>query len=402
MSRIIYAVLSIVVCIPFLHASNTEESFTVTTHNVEVKELTSSSITLKSDHDSYTIKLEPNKRGSVLFAISGIGYLSTYRYTDLEFEIKVTGFGEEGRVLPLFSLDDVNHDINVQGNKLRFERIHGSIPVWFNEQVDSIHLEYSNSLAVNIDQILRIQDLKILRPAQMVENPDLRLCSDHNVMLAIDGSSSINKTERKSIGRQVKAFVKALEDSTDFHKLYVVEFGTEIKASIASEARKSAAKAVTKYKKNKHQKSKLTGWTNWSVAFDEAIARQPDLLIFITDGWSNWSDGGPSSFSAVYHDLIDKCNTLKANGTRLLFITSDINLHNNAYTMLSHFLNGEQTIEKLGASLAEDTSLQDVDLITMDEFIGIDRLDLTSLVKCPIEMNEAVLAALVMNWDFLL
>jgi hypothetical protein len=380
------------VCITFLiplkATTNIVESFTITTHNVNVKESTESSINLRSETDTYSIKLEPNKKGKVIFSLSGIGYTSTGRFPNLTFGVKITGYHQDDVIYPSFSIDGNNLDTQAEKNRLTFKRIHGAIPVWFNDQVDSIKIEYSNSLSVDVHQYLRISDLKIISTQDVSANPDLTSCKHSNMMIAVDGSSSIDKAERIIIGNQIMDFVRQFHAARDSHNLCVLEFGSDVKSIVESTEKKVLLKAINSYKKNKNRSRKSISWTNWSAAFDEAIQRKPEIFVFITDGWSNWNESHPSTFIAQYEQLISKSNTLKANGTRLLFVTSNMDRHENAKTVLSKFLNGDQTRQLNGEMVNINVTLHDIDLVSMQGFSKMSELNLTSIFLCPIDNAE--------------
>ncbi len=380
--------VSLIVLIPSFTTANVLESFTITTQNVYVREFTESSIQLKSDTNSYFIKIEPHRTGKVIFSLSGIGYASTAKFSNLRFGVKITGYRHEEVVYPTYSFDDVNKDILIEEHMLIFERIHGSIPVWFNEQIDSINLEFSNSLGVNISQYLGIKDLKIVPVIDISANPQVLPCQQNHVMIGIDGSSSIDKNERTLIGDHLLEFVRKSSFTQDSHQLCIVEFGSDIVSVVESTDKRVLIEAFQKYKRDKNDKSKFTSWTNWSVAFDEAIARKPDVFIFITDGWSNWSDNRSSSFSAQYESLLSKSNQLKANGTRLLFVTSDIDLQSNSTTILYEFLNGGQSQELQDDMLSNDAKLSDVDLITMKGFSKMSEINFSSILECQQEDRD--------------
>ncbi len=369
------------------HAANILESFTVTTKNVEVRQFTESSIQLRTDSNSYFVMLEPNKAGSVVFSLSGIGYTTTAKLSNLRFGVIITGFHGGEEVFPTYSFDDVNKDITLDQHMLIFERIYGSIPVWFNEQVDSIHLRFSNSFAVNVCQYLGIQDLKVLTNMEIPPNPTFLPRQQNRVMIGLDGSSSIDKEERTAIGQQLMEFVRKSGFTQDSNSLCILEYGSDIISVMESSERHALVDALRKYTRDRNNKSKYTSWTNWAKVFDEAIHRKPDIFIFITDGWSNWSGNGPASFSAQYESLIARCNILKKNGTRLLFITSDMDSQKNSKAVLCNFLNLNQTRELQGGTLSPDESLKDVDLITMRGFSNMSDINFSSIMMCPAEIT---------------
>jgi len=188
------------------------------------------------------------------------------------------------------------------------------------------------------------------------------------------------------IGNQLLNFVKKSNLQQDSSTLCIMEFGTNILAVDESAERDVQIKMVKRYKRRRNHRSKETSWTNWSAAFDEAIQRKPDIFIFITDGWSNWDSDGPSSFSAQYEYLIEQCNTLKANGTRLVFVTSGMDSHSSAKSNLFPFLNGNLTMTVHEGMLFGDTRLNDVDLIAMQEFSTLRQFKLSSILECPEEV----------------
>ncbi len=380
------AILFTLLCSEDMSANSILESFTITTHRVVVREFTESSIQLRSDYDSYSIKLEPIRHGRVVFALSGIGYSSTARVTNLWFGVRITGYYKDEVIHPIISLDDVNHDVIIEQNVIKFQWISGSLPIVFDRQVDSVNLQFFNSFGMNVNQYLAIEDLKIVKLMKLSHNPELTACKHNNIMIGIDGSSSIDKRERTMIGNQLLNFVKKSDLQQDSSTLCIMEFGTSVLAVDESAERDEQIKTVKRYKRRRNHRSKETSWTNWSAAFDEAIQRKPDIFIFITDGWSNWDSDGPSSFSAQYEYLIEQCNTLKANGTRLVFVTSGMDSHSSAKSNLFPFLNGNLTMTVHEGMLFGDTRLNDVDLIAMQEFSTLRQFKLSSILECPEEV----------------
>jgi len=238
---------------------------------------------------------------------------------------------------------------------------------------------------MKVNQYLSIEDLRIVPPMTVASNPELTACEKNDIMIGIDGSSSIDKRERVIIGNQLLNFVKKSGIQEDSSSLCILEFGTKLLAVDESADRDAQIKTVKRYKKGINKHSKETSWTNWSAAFDEAIARKPDIFIFITDGWSNWNMQQPKSFSAQFETLIDKCNTIKSNGTRLVFVTSGMDTHATGKSNLFPFLNGNLTMVRHEGSLYNDASLYDVDLIAMTEFSTLRKFNLASILDCPRE-----------------
>ena len=368
---------------PFrVYASDILEAFTITTYGVDVRETTESSIQFKSIHNAYTIKLEPNQNGQVIFALAGIGYATTARVDDLEFGVKITGYHNEDVFQPTYSLDDVNKHITLDQDTLKFHKIYGSLPVWFDRQVDSVKLEFCNSMGLNVSQYLGIEDLRLVAPMDISENPEIQTCKEKDVMIAIDGSSSIEKSERKIIANELLDLVKNAAVRPDSNELCIMEFGTVKHSLISSVREKELVSAVKHYKRNKNNRSKNTKFTNWSIALDEAIKRQPDLFVLVTDGWSNWYQGQPTSFSAQYETLISKCNTIKENGTRILFITSGLDNHEATRSNLYLFLNDEMTHETHGIEIDPSIGLMEVDLVSMTDLAELEQVNLASVYRC--------------------
>lgn len=388
MNKLIYqAALLLTLIVPHVsRATSILESFSITTHNVVVREFTESSIQLRSASNSYFIKLEPSKYGKVVFGLSGIGYSSTAKVTNLWFGARITGYSQGEVVHPIISVDDINREIIVEENVIKFQWISGSLPVVFDRHVDSVNLQFFNSYGMDVNQYLAIEDLRIVKSMEVSENPVLTTCEENNIMIGIDGSSSIDKRERAIIGSQLLNFVKKSDIREDSSTLCILEFGTNILAVDESAERDAQIKTVKRYKKRRNHRSKETSWTNWSAAFDEAITRKPDIFIFITDGWSNWDDDKPKSFSAQYEHLIEQCNTLKANGTRLVFVTSGMDNHSGGKSNLFPFLNGNLTMAVHEGLLFGDTDLYDVDLIAMQEFSTLRQFKLSSVIECQDEV----------------
>lgn len=365
------------------------ESFTVKILNVEVRELKESSIQFKTDTSAYSIHLEPKVEGNVIFSLAGISYASTARFSNLLFSIEIIGFKNDTFVYPTFIVDEINKDITIDHNSIVFNRIYGSVPVIFNEEVDSVRLYYSNSLDLNADQYLGISDLRIVPPQEIVANPSLEPCVQNDVMIAIDLSASSDKEKRARIGEQLLDFVSHTACTRDTHQFVVFEFGSGIQPMIASSEKQDHIDALKKYQRHQNDKSNASTRTNWSIVFEEAALRKPDLLVVIMDGWSNWSGQEPSSFTTHYEQLISLCNTLKKNGTRLLFITSDLDPHESAKVILSNLLNNEQT-RVLQPGMMQDVNLRDVDLITMKGFSAMTEINLASILECHRDAEEVV------------
>lgn len=362
------------------------ESFDITTENAVVRDHSGSSLHLNSSSRSYFVKLEPNKQGNVVFSLSDINYASTVRVTNLAFGVRITGYLGEHVINPIISVDDVNDRVVIEGNVVKFQNIHGMIPVMFDHQVDSVNLEFFNNYEMDVKQYLAIHDLKIMPKQETLPNPILAQSEGGSIMIGIDGSSSIDKKERTVIGKQLLQLVKRSGFAQDTNTMSIVEFGSEVHASTESTDQKELYRAIKAYRKGKnHPSKKRTSWTNWAAAFDAAIAGKPEIFVFITDGWSNWQGEGQSSFVGQYHKLVAKTNKLKENGTRLLFITCGLAEQGGSMSTLYPFLGGSQTRQLVDFQLGPDVQLHEVDLISLNEFASLEEIDLTTIFDVPEE-----------------
>lgn len=365
------------------------ESFTITTQNVEVSQFRESTIQFRSGKSAYTIMLEPHKQGKVMFALSGIGCAATLRAANLRFDVRIIGYRNDVAIQPSYTFDNANKGIVVEAGRWIFQRIYGAVPIWFDEQVDSIHLQFSNSHAIEMDQYLGIHDLKLVTQGEVVSNPQVNPCQGQRVMIAIDGSASIDKKERALIGTHLMKYIKKSGFTRDSNTMCVLEFGTDILSVVESTEKKELVEALQNYKSAK-QKTRSAIWSNWTVAFDEALLRRPEVLILFTDGLSNWSEDAPRTFSAQYEELVAKSNALKAKGTRLMFVMSDAHTTESARSLLKTFLNSEQTRELPGDMVTRDVDLKEVDMISMQGFAKMRELNLSSMTDCPPEMIEEI------------
>lgn len=370
-------------------ATSVLESFTVKILNVEVRELKESSIQFKTDTNAYSIHLEPKAEGNVIFSLTGISYASTSRFSNLLFSVRVVGFKDDALVNPTFCLDESNKDITIDHNSIVFNRIYGSVPVIFHEEVDSVRLYYSNSLDLNADQYLGIADLRILPPQAIVANPMLKHCGHYDVMIAIDQSASVDKEKRAAIADQLIDFVTHSAGTQDSHQFFVAEFGYGIQPMIESSEKQELVNAFKKYQRQPNGKSNASTWTNWSIVFEEATIRKPDLLVVFIDGWSNWRAQEPGAFTSQYEQLISQCNALKNHHTRLLFITADLDPRESANVILSNLLNNEKT-RVLPDGMMQDVNLRDVDLITVEDFSAMTEIHLASLLECHGDTDQVV------------
>jgi hypothetical protein len=365
-----------------LAGSSVFDKFKISTRSADVYNYSETSLKLESQSPTYQLKLEPNSEGAVMFSLGRYGYATTLKVKDLSFAVIIEGYREGEVVIPVFNTDDTYKDVIIDKNYVLFRSIYVPIPVLFNTPVDSIKLKFSNSYSLNVHQYLSIEDMKVVGSAKINANPLLVDCDQHALMIGIDGSTSIDKLERKTIAKQLLGFFKKPPESLDSNAVCIMEFGKQVHSYSEAREKKDIVKNIRTYKKGKEARKTKTSYTNWAAAFDQAIERQPDIFIFITDRWSNYGNNGPASFNAQYQTLIEKCNMLKAQGTRLLFITSGLNLNGGANSTLYSLLNQHETHEIIGVDLTSDVDLKKVDLISMDGIDNFERIDLSSLLDC--------------------
>ncbi len=165
------------------------ESFDVITENAVVRDHTGSTLHLKSSSRWYFIKLEPHKQGNVVFSLSDINYSSTIRASNLAFGVRITGYIGEYAINPIISVDDVNDRVVIEGNVVKFQNIHGMIPVMFDQQVDSVNLEFFNNYEMDVQQYIAIHDLKIIPRQEACPNPILAQSEGGSFMFGVDGYS---------------------------------------------------------------------------------------------------------------------------------------------------------------------------------------------------------------------
>jgi len=365
-----------------LPSTSVFEEFKISTASADVYAHTASSLKLESQSPTYQLKLEPNSQGKVVFSLGRHGYRSTLNVKNLAFGVHIRGFKDGNHVSPSFNLDDTYTNIAIDSNFVRFQQLFDPIPVYFNSEVDSVKLIFSNSHGLDVQQYVSIDDLKIMGAQDVEENPLLKSCEHTSIMFGIEGSSSIDKSERKTISKQLLALSKQPSTTLDSNQICIMEFGKNVHAMSESLVKKEIIKNIKSYKKGKNGHKVKTEYANWEAAFDRAIIRQPDIFIFITDRWSNYSNNGPTSFNGQLETLVSKCNTLKSNGTRLLFITSGLNDSGAENNSLYALLNQQDTREVVDMELASAINLRDVDLISLKDFEAMELIDLTTLLDC--------------------
>ena len=358
------------------------EEFTISTADVVIYGHSESSLKLESQSPTYQLKLEPNRRGTVVFTLGRHGFTSTLMPKDIVFGVQIEGYRKGKRIAPLFNLDDTHDNVYIDSNFVAFQQIFEPIPVFFNSSVDSVKLIFSNSHSLDVHQYLSIDDLKIVRAKIVKSNPLLIYCEKQLIMFGIEGSSSIDKFERKIIAKQLMGFSKNPAITQDSNQICIMEFGKQVNAVTESDVKKGMVKNIKDYKKGKNGFRVKTNYTNWEAAFDRAIERRPNIFIFITDRWSNYANNGPESFNGQFETLVNKCNKLKSKGTRLLFITSGLSQNTLTNPSLYALLNKHRTNEIVGAELHKKYDLRQTDLISIDDFEMLEMIDFSSLLHC--------------------
>ena len=392
MNKLIFllGVVALFICPSQSRAGSVLEHFAVSTENAYIYHFTETSMRLESGNKEYLVLLEPQETGNVIFSLSDIAFTASVRVMNLAFGVEITGYKDGKHVYPVISLDEKNSMVRLRENKVKFERIIGSIPVFFSSPVDSIKLRFSNSANLDCEQYLSIDDLRIIPDVASTTNPMLIDCEKHSIMIGMDGSSAIDKKERTAITKHLLQFIKRPTVPMDSNTICIMEYGSQARTLSESMETKALTKSLKVYKKNKPKKKDKTRGSNWASAFDIAIEKQPDIFIFITNSLSNRAESGAITFSAQYVDLIEKCNQMKANGTRLMFITSGLSQSGNTHSSLYAFLNEENTRELSAMDISSETSLKEIDLVTLQERSTFELIDLGTIFKCE-ETEEEVL-----------
>ncbi len=358
------------------------DEFTIHSSNTDVSSFSDKTLRLESTAREFSTVLEPNLDGRVMFSLSDHRYRSTITPKDLYFGVRIEGFKDSALVNPSINIDASFRDVFLDGNMLIFKHIDYPIPVLFESGVDSIRLHFSNSHGYNFHQYITIDELQVLESVETKSNPILLDCEHQSIMIAIQGSEGIDKVERKSIAKQLREFFKSgatLEDST---MVSIVEFGHKVTSSSEAINPKEISNTLKDYKKRAKSQEAKSSITNWQSALDEALDKKPDVFILVTNSWSNYSAGSLSTINAQHAGLVEKCNEIKANGTRLLFITSGLYDPNKGNTTLLAMLNEQQTESVVQDSLHHQLDLKTVDLIAMEGFRNFQLIDLSSLVRC--------------------
>ena len=358
------------------------DDFRVSLIKAELTDFTERSLKLESLSPTYSIMLEPNASGPVAFALGRHAIRSTVVPPNLFFGVRIEGFKNGKLVLPSFTIDESYEDLHIDSSFVVFRHIFAPIPVLFESGVDSIRLRFSNSHKYNFHQYFTISELQILGKTETLSNPDLIDCENHSIMIAIQGSNSIDKAERKTISKELMALFKNPASKLDSNEVCIMEFGKKVSSISESAEKKEIVSSIKSYKKAGKQATAKSGHANWGAALDQALEKKPDIFIMVTNSWSNYGNQGPSSINAQHAELVAKCNKLKTNGTRLLFITSGLYDESKSNMTLLSMLNQESTSKLIAEQQQAGFDLKSVDLIAMDGFENFKLIDLSSLIQC--------------------
>lgn len=357
----------------------TDESFEIYTSNVEVDAFNDQTLDMRSRHHLYQLKLIPKTDGNVSFALSEIIFRSTLRVPELHFRIRVMGFVDGEPVIPVFSIDGNNRDIFIEDTDVIFQHIRGSIPVYFTDVVDSVKLEYSNSHGLNLDQYLRLEDLRVLESKEIVPNPQMpALTEGHHIMIAIDGSSSVGKEDRQFIYSAIRRLVGSLSFTERDSAVSILDFGTEINGVFEFRSKKTFHKKLKTFRKRKYASASVR-YTNWSTVFKKALEEKPKTLFLMTDGWSNYFDESQSNFTAHLSQLVDYANALKENGTRIVFIGAGLHHTTGSVQLVEQLLSGSSSQNWRAGTYAQPLNVHQTDFIALDDFELLTEIDLAAL-----------------------
>lgn len=359
--------------------TTTEEAFDIYTSNVEVDAFADRTLDMRSKHNLYQVKLIPRSEGNVAFALSEIIFRSTIRVPDLHFRIRVMGYVGGQPVVPVFSVDGNNQDIFIEDTDVIFRHIYGTIPVYFDDVVDSVKLEYSNSHGLNLDQYLRLEDLRVLVQKEIIPNPDMSdLTQGHHIMMAIDGSSSVGKQDRQQIYQCVRHLIGKLDFAEQDSAISILDFGTDINGAFEFRSKRTFQSKLKTFKKRKYA-SVSVRYTNWSTVFQRALEEKPKTLFIVTDGWSNYYEEQQSNFTAHLNELIDLSNAVKANGTRIVFIGAGLHHTVGSVKLLEKLLDGSDTRSWRAGEYAMPLNVHETDFIALDDFQSLYDIDLSAL-----------------------
>lgn len=364
-----------------LLANNTSDDspFKIYTSNVEVKQWSSGSLEMFAKDYSYRIKLIPEGEGHVSFALSEITFRSTLLLPNLLFRVQIIGYKSDQVVYPIFCTDAMNDRIAFEDGQLTFRHIYGSIPVWFDEHIDSVELVYSNSHSINLEQSFKIDQLSLLPSVDVSFNPTNINLTSRRPMIAIDASSSMDDKARKTLIRHLSKMVKDYDTSDADSAFTFIEFSTDIDHQFEARDKKTFKKKIQSYLAYDYD-SDLVQFTNWSVALHKALIEKPTHLLLITDGWSNYYNGQKTGILNHINDLSELCNKIKQNGTRIIVMTSGLNQTQHSTDLLKQLLNGKRTaVYNPVMSHTYDDFIY-ADLIGLNDFKELKQLNLIDLV----------------------
>lgn len=368
-----------------------EADFRIYTNNVEINSIAARSLQMQTTYNEYKLKIVPQRTGFVSFTISDIQFRTTVNVPDLIFRIEAVGYIDGEEIRPNFNTDKVNRDLYIDGSKIYFKQIQGGIPVWFNENVDSVKLIYSNSYGLELPQYHLLADIRLLPALDVVPNPPMQPKEEgHNVMVALDVSSSVTKAEKKRMFVSFRRFTGNMEFAEADSSIAYVNFGTvvtdEHEVQTKKEFRKTVRKDGLKYKDDEEE----VIYTNWSAPMMRALEEKPKTLILVTDNWSNYYNNSPELFTTHFPQLVELSNRLKQNGTRVIFVTVGFRQENANETLLSYLSNGLNT--RIIHEERNELHLMspETDVVSVQDYATLRQLDFSVLF--PKESKKVELA----------
>ncbi len=386
---ILRPILSALLCMTIatsIFAKDLFDEFTVQFDNAQLSQFTGGSLEFESYAHEFSVKLEPNLEGQVMFSIGRHRYRSTIVPKDLYFGVRISGYYGGEVVNPSFTIDDSYRNVFVDSNMIIFQTIDFPLPVLFDSGVDSIILHFSNSHGFNFHQYYTIDELQVLETSTpSLSNPLVLDCEKQSIMIAIQGSNGIDKNERKTISKELSGLFKSTHDPADSNVVSILQFGKDIEQYASTQDKKEILSTIKDYKKSGKTTLAKSKNTNWEAALDEALLQQPDIFILVTSSWSNYNSTGRATINAQHANLIKKCNEIKANGTRLLFITSGLYEQGRSNSTLLGMLSAADTKSVTDDAIHSGMDLRSVDLVSMKGFEDFRLLDLSSLIQCKVQ-----------------
>lgn len=383
---ILRPILSVLFCTTFaisLFAKDIYDEFSVQFDNAQLSQFAGGSLEFESHSHEFSVKLEPNLDGQVMFSIGRHRFRSTIVPKDLYFGVRISGYYAGKVVNPSYTIDDSYRNVFVDSNMIIFQTIDFPLPVLFDSGVDSIILHFSNSHGFNFHQYYTIDELQVLETSTpSLDNPLVLDCEKQSIMIAIQGSNGIDKNERKTISKELSGLFKSSHDPADSNEVSILQFGKDIQQYVSTQDKKEILGTIKNYKKSSKTTLAKSKNTNWEAALDEALKHKPDIFILVTNSWSNYNSSGRATINAQHASLIKKCNAIKANGTRLLFITSGLYDENRSNSTLLGMLNASDTKSVTEDLIHQYVDLRSVDLVSMRGFEDFRLLDLSSLIQC--------------------